>query len=62
MIVRHMCGVTLKDRKSCEGLRQRLRIDSISDVLRRNRLRWFGHVERKNEVDAGVRSRRENVK
>ena len=39
MMVRYMCGVTLKDRKSCEELRQRLRIDSVSDVLRRNRLR-----------------------
>jgi hypothetical protein len=72
-----MCGVTLKDRKSCEELRQRLGIDSVSDVLRRNRLRWFGHVERKNdddwvkhvrdwrllvgEVEAGVRRRGENV-
>ena len=46
-----MCGVTLKDRKSCEELRQRLGIDSVSDVLRRNRLRWFGHVERKNDYD-----------
>ena len=38
-----MCGVTLKDGKSCEELRQRLGIDSVSDVLRRNRLRWFSH-------------------
>ena len=48
MTVRYMCGVTLKDRKSCEELRQRLGIDSVSD---RNRLRWFGHVERKNDDD-----------
>ena len=51
IMVRHMCGVTLKDRKTCEELRQRLGIDSVSDVLRRNRLRWFGHVERKNDDD-----------
>ena len=51
MMLRHMCGVTLKDRKSCEELRQRLGIDSVSDVLRRNRLRWFGHVDRKNDGD-----------
>ena len=31
MMARHMCGVTLKDRKSCEELRQRLGIDSVSD-------------------------------
>ena len=47
MMVRHMYGVTLKDRKSCEELRQQLEID----VLRRNRLRWFGNVERKNDDD-----------
>ena len=41
----------MKDRKSCEELRQRLGIDSVSDVLRRNRPRWFGHVERKNDED-----------
>ena len=51
MMVRHMCGITLKDRKSCEELRQRLGINSVSDVLRRNRLRWFGHVERNNDDD-----------
>ena len=34
-----------------EVLRQRLGIDSVSDVLRRNRLKWFGHVERKNDDD-----------
>ena len=48
MMVRHMCGVTLKDKKSSEELRQRLGIDSVSDVIR-SRLRWFGHVERKED-------------
>jgi hypothetical protein len=51
MMVRHMCGVSLKDRKSMEDLRGRLKIESISDVIRRNRLRWFGHVERKEDND-----------
>ena len=46
-----MCGVTLNDRKSCEELRQRLRIDSVSAVLRRNSRIWFGHKERKNDDD-----------
>ena len=29
----------------------RLDIESISDVVRRDRLRWFGHVERKQPDD-----------
>ena len=51
MMIRRMCGVTLKDRKSCEELRTRLGVESISDVVRRGRLRWFGHVERKDDSD-----------
>ncbi|HXJ94687.1 MAG TPA: reverse transcriptase domain-containing protein [Terriglobia bacterium] len=51
MMVRHMCGVTLKARKSSEELRQRLGIESVTEVVRRGRLRWFGHVERKADDD-----------
>lgn len=46
MMVRWMCGVTLKDRKGSEDLLGRLGIESIAEVVRRSRLRWFGHVER----------------
>ena len=46
-MVRWMCDVTLKDRNlSNVELRDRLCIESISEVMRRGRLRWFGHVER----------------
>jgi len=51
MMVRHMCGVTLKNRKSSEELRNKLGVENISDVIRRGRLRWFGHVERKEDSD-----------
>ena len=51
MMVRYMCGVTLKDKKSSVELIQRLGIDCVSGVVRRNRLRWFGHVERKHDDD-----------
>src|SRR2546425_1120742 len=46
-----MSGVTLKDRKTCEELRQGLGIDSVERVVSRGRLRWYGHVERKNADD-----------
>ena len=34
-------------------LRERLGIEGVVEVMRRGRLRWFGHVERK-EVDDWV--------
>ena len=51
MMVRHMCGVTLRDMKSSEELRQMLRIESVTEVVRKDRLRWFAHVERKDDND-----------
>ena len=46
MTVRWMCGVKLKDRLPSKELRERLGIDDI--VLQQNRLRWYGHVLRKD--------------
>ena len=43
-MVRWMCDVTLKDRKPNVELRDRLGIESISEVMCRGRLRWFRHV------------------
>ena len=55
MMVRWMCGVSLKNQRersiSTENLRDRLGIDSVTDVVQRGRLRWFGHVERKSKDD-----------
>jgi len=51
MMIRWMCGVTLKDKNSSEELRNKLGIVSVSDIVRRGRLRWFGHVERKDASD-----------
>jgi hypothetical protein len=46
-----MYGVTLKDKKSMEELRERLGIESESDVTRRGRMKWFDHMERKEDDD-----------
>ena len=43
--------MSLKDRKRSEVLYSLLGVRSVADVVRRSRLRWFGHVERKNEDD-----------
>ena len=48
-MIRWICGVTLQDRFSCEELRARLGIKSILDVLHQRHLRWFGHVERRDD-------------
>ena len=51
MMNRWMCGVKLSDRKASAELLSRLGIESVSDVVRRGRLRWFGHVELKEPDD-----------
>ena len=51
MMVRWMCGVSLKDRKRSEDLYNLLGINCVADVVRHGRLRWFGHLERKSVDD-----------
>ena len=45
MILRWMCGVSLKDRKHSVDLYSLLGVQSVAEVVKRGRLRWFGHVE-----------------
>ena len=56
-MVRWMSGVTLKDKRSSEELRRGLGIVGVDRVVRRGRLRWFGHVERKEAEDWVSKSR-----
>ena len=48
MMVNWMCGVSLKDRKHSVDLYSLLGVQSVDEVVRRGRLRWFGHVECKS--------------
>jgi len=50
-MVRWMCGIKLKDRFPSKELRERLGIDEIALILQQNRLRWYGHVLRKEDDD-----------
>ena len=50
MMVRWMCGVSLKDRKRSVDLYSLLGVQSVDELVRRGRLRWFGHVERKGMI------------
>jgi hypothetical protein len=49
VMMRRMCGVKLAQRTSCKVLQERLGLEKVEDVIRRGRLRWFGHVERMGE-------------
>ena len=51
MMVRWMCGVSLKDRKRSEVLYSLVGVQNMAVVVRRGRLRWFGHVECNNGDD-----------
>ena len=46
-----MWDVSLKDRKRSEVLYSLLGIQNMAEVVRHGRMRWFGHVERKNRDD-----------
>ena len=48
MMMRWMCGVSLKDRRCSEDLCSLFGINCVADVVRRGRLRWFGHLEPKS--------------
>ena len=48
-MMQQMCGISLKKHLSNEAPRERLGIDCVSDLVRRSRLRWFGHVVRKDD-------------
>ena len=50
-MVRWMCSVQVKDRVPSKELRERLGIDDIILILQQNRLRWYGHVLRKEDTD-----------
>ena len=48
--MRWMCGICLKERQPSSKLGICLK-DAFRHVMRRGRLRWHGHVERKDGAD-----------
>ena len=51
VMLRCMCDVTLRDKVPMVELRRRLGIEGVVEVMRRCKLRWFRHVERKKVDD-----------
>jgi len=49
-MVRWMCNVKVKDRVPSKELRERLGIVDIILILQQNRLRWYGHVQQKEDT------------
>ena len=50
-MLRMMCGVTRRDRVRNEYVRASVGVDSMEDKLAQNRLRWYGHVSRREQED-----------
>jgi len=50
-MIRWMCGVKLYERQKSEELRELLGLEQVSLINEKSRLRWFGHVEQKDDND-----------
>ena len=48
-MLRWMCRVKLEDQVSNIEVLERVDVEKLENILRRNRLRWFGHVERRGK-------------
>ena len=52
-MIRWMCGHTRLDKIRNEVIRGKIGVRSIDDIIKKARLRWFGHIRHRN-LDAPV--------
>ena len=45
-MIRWVCGVSMKDRRTSVDLRRLVGAEPITTIIRSGRLRWYGHVMR----------------
>ena len=50
-MIRLMCGISLKDRRTNEEWRRLVGVEPITTFIRSGRLRWYVHVMRKGDED-----------
>jgi hypothetical protein len=59
--LRAILGITILDRMRNAHIRQQLNIkDTITEVIKRKRLQWFGHVVRRSAEQSNVYNAYEN--
>ena len=53
-MIRWMCGISLKNRRTNEELRRLVGVEPITTFIRSGRLGWYGHVRGLGEEMYGV--------
>ena len=60
-MLRFSLGKTRLDRVQNEEVRKRMKVSPLGDKIREARLRWYGHVIRREEEYVGKRVQRMNI-
>ena len=48
-MLRMICGVTLRDKMVNTVIASKVGVDDLEEHLRKKRLRWFGHIVRRDK-------------
>ena len=55
-MIRRMCCISMKDRRTSEELRELVGVEPITTVIKIGRLRWYEHVMRKSDENCVSKS------